>query len=435
MTSMKTNKARTPAPSVRGSLLPRVPISRRQVELVLSRSAAAFGVLFALQALSGMLSSASHQDPLWNGVVATGLFVSLGASVVATVVNSYVREALSVVAVVYLLALATLPLAVSNLAAVPSDQPWLYLLLNVATGAAAVGFSLPWAAIYLVGVPAVYAIVRISPAGGQAPIAQGILEAIYALIVGATILIIVTLLRQASSHVDAVQATALDRYSIAVRHHATNIERVRVDSIVHDSVLTTLLAAGRSTDQQSRELAAKMAAGAIRQLTEAALVSPDDSHAIRIAELAERITLSATTFSQPWEIRMRDIGSATIPSIAAEAVHAAALQAMVNSVQHAGQAEPVSRWVSIRRLPPAGIEVEIGDTGRGFVLVDVPAERLGVRVSIIERVANAGGQTEIDSALGEGTVVSIRWPRMVASVDEALALRAGVLWGEGAEGL
>ncbi|MGV8970177.1 MAG: sensor histidine kinase [Microbacteriaceae bacterium] len=416
---------------MRGSILPRVPISRRQVELVVSRSTAAFGVIFAFQALPGVVGASSHQDPLWNGVVASGLFLSLVASVVATVLNRGVRAALGVVAIFYLVALVTLPLAVSNVDAVPPGQPWVYLLLNVATGAAAVAFSLPWASAYLAAAPVVYAIVRISPAGGQSPGVQAMLEAFYTVIVGATILVIVTTLRQASSQVDSVQATALDRYSIAVRQHATNSERVRVDSIVHDSVLTTLLAAGRSTNKQSRELAAKMAAGAIRQLTEAALVTPADNNSVRIAELAERIALSATTLDEPWEIRMREIGSATIPSIAAEAVYSAALQAMVNSIQHAGNAASVTRWVAIRRLAPVGIEVDIGDTGSGFFLGDVPFERLGVRVSIIERVANAGGQTEIDSAIDEGTVVSIRWPRMVATEDEALALRAEVLWGSG----
>jgi signal transduction histidine kinase len=56
------------------------------------------------------------------------------------------------------------------------------------------------------------------------------------------------------------------------------------------------------------------------------------------------------------------------------------------------------------------LEIEIGDTGVGFVFDDVPTERLGLRVSIIERVANAGGRADIVSRPGEGTVVTILWP-------------------------
>ena len=99
-----------------------------------------------------------------------------------------------------------------------------------------------------------------------------------------------------------------------------------------------------------------------------------------------------------------------IPSTAAEAVFSAAVQAMVNSVQHAGKGANVSRWLAVREFTPVGLEVEVGDTGTGFAPDEVPNERLGVRVSIVERVANAGGTAEVDSQPGEGTVVTIRWP-------------------------
>jgi len=92
-------------------------------------------------------------------------------------------------------------------------------------------------------------------------------------------------------------------------------------------------------------------------------------------------------------------------------VYSAAVQAMVNSLQHAGSAPEVSRWLTVRGVDPAGIEVEVGDTGSGFDYVDVPKERLGLRVSIVERVANAGGCVEIDSVIGEGTSITIRWPK------------------------
>jgi signal transduction histidine kinase len=55
--------------------------------------------------------------------------------------------------------------------------------------------------------------------------------------------------------------------------------------------------------------------------------------------------------------------------------------------------------------------VEVGDTGLGFSVLEVPVERLGVRVSIIERVAKAGGSVEVESTPGAGTVIDIRWPR------------------------
>ena len=92
----------------------------------------------------------------------------------------------------------------------------------------------------------------------------------------------------------------------------------------------------------------------------------------------------------------------------AEAIYSAAVQGMVNSLQHAGA--DVDRWVVVRGDDDGAVEVTIGDRGAGFVPANVPTERLGVRVSILERVASAGGRAEIDSVLGEGTVVRLRWP-------------------------
>ena len=81
---------------------------------------------------------------------------------------------------------------------------------------------------------------------------------------------------------------------------------------------------------------------------------------------------------------------------------------MVNSVNHAG--DDVTRWVSARSIPNGGVRIEVGDTGKGFEMDNIASERLGVRVSIIERLANAGGRATIVSAPGRGTIVKLRWP-------------------------
>ena len=130
---------------------------------------------------------------------------------------------------------------------------------------------------------------------------------------------------------------------------------------------------------------------------------------MRITTLVDRITDAASALASPWELRVRSIGTASLPVQSADAIYSATVQAMVNSLQHAGE-KGITRWVAIRGVRPGGIEVVIADTGAGFMLADIPTERLGVRVSIIERVANAGGRAVIQSAPGEGTIVTIRWP-------------------------
>jgi len=216
------------------------------------------------------------------------------------------------------------------------------------------------------------------------------------------------MLRQAATSVDNAQATALDRYSHAVRQHATEVERVQVDAIVHDSVLTTFISAARAHTPQAQELAATMAGNAIGYLRDAAAASPDDGTMVRFTALAERITDAAAALSTPFELRVRSVGTRSLPVQASEAIFSAAVQAMVNSIQHGGEGD-VSRWVAVRGLAPRGIEVVVGDTGAGFD-TSARSERIGVRVSIVERLANAGGRAVIQSAPGEGTIVSLRWP-------------------------
>ena len=56
------------------------------------------------------------------------------------------------------------------------------------------------------------------------------------------------------------------------------------------------------------------------------------------------------------------------------------------------------------------ISVQIVDNGRGFRPDRVPRARLGIRGSIVNRMALVGGTAKITSILSVGTVVTLRWP-------------------------
>jgi hypothetical protein len=162
---------------------------------------------------------------------------------------------------------------------------------------------------------------------------------------------------------------------------------VQVDSIVHDSVLTTLLSAARAYTPEAKALAATMAGNAIGYLRDAALVQPDDGSTVRLRAVSQRVADAAAGMARPFQIRSVDVGPRSVPAPVGEAIVSAATQAMVNSVQH-----------------------EVGDNGAGFDTETVPTERLGLRVSIVERVGNAGGAATVVSAPHRGTTVSIQWP-------------------------
>lgn len=389
---------------------PRNPISLRQVESVISRSVAVFGILFGAQTVPVLLGQIDQANPAWVALAVSVVFTSLVAALVASIIQRGVRAAHGIASIVYLAALITWPFAVTDPSMVSQENHWLYLLLTVGTATAAIAFPTSIATLYLVAVPALYGVIRLTPAGGSVDPLKDLFDVVYSFILGGAIIIIARMLRQAASNVDIAQAAALDRYGHAVRQHATEVERVEVDAIVHDSVLTTLLTAARAYTPEAMALSANNAGNAIEHLHAAALVEPDDGTTVRLVDVAIRIREAAEAMTPALVIEVADVGTRSMPVQAAEAVYSAAVQAMVNSFQHAGRVDGVERWLAIAGSRNDGIEVQVGDTGVGFDLGSVPIERLGVRVSIIERVAGAGGSARIDSTRGSGTIVTVWWP-------------------------
>ena len=80
--------------------------------------------------------------------------------------------------------------------------------------------------------------------------------------------------------------------------------------------------------------------------------------------------------------------------------------------------------LTIRGNDQSGCTIVISDTGHGFDSASVPAARLGLRVSIQERVASVGGAVEVRTSPGEGTTIVLTWPRPDLS-DERVASLAG----------
>jgi signal transduction histidine kinase/phage shock protein PspC (stress-responsive transcriptional regulator) len=85
----------------------------------------------------------------------------------------------------------------------------------------------------------------------------------------------------------------------------------------------------------------------------------------------------------------------------------AAREAMVNAAKHAGAAK-VDVYAEV---DDDTIEVFVRDRGSGFALDEIPADRMGVRGSIIERLRRAGGNATIRSAPGAGTEVRLEMKR------------------------
>ena len=396
---------------------PRNPISRRRIEVVIARSVASFGLIFAAQALPPVIEQTPGMTPVWNWIVIVSVFGGLAASLVAALTNRAVIAVNGYIAISWFIAMVTWPLAVVDVRVVAEDPPWLFYLLTVATAAAAVAWPVWAATAALLLLSTTYGVVHALPAGGGEEIGITVLDSIYGLLLGGAVLIIITLLRQAAAAVDQAQSTAIDRYSNAVREHATEVERVHVDAIVHDSVLTTFLSAARAETPAAKRLAGHMAENAMGHLRDAATSVPDSDGVVSLVDLGRNIKAATSEVPARFVVRRLPDPEGEIPAASAEAVYAAAVQAMINSAQHAGTGTGVRRWLAVRGTG-GGIEVEVGDSGAGFDPSEIPTARIGLRVSILERMSNAGGRVEIVSAPDKGTVLRIEWPSTRPTIEQ-----------------
>ncbi|MCU1530043.1 MAG: hypothetical protein JWP75_3806 [Frondihabitans sp.] len=389
----------------------RNPISGPALDRIFARALAALGLVFGLEAVPFVIAQQPNMQPAWAWIICIAIFGGIVVVGFSSVFMRGIETAAAFIAIAFLVALITWPLAVQDPTVVQSQVPWLWYLVTVATSAAAIAFSLWVATGYLFLAPVIYGLIRLTPSGGAVTPLRATLDSTYSIILGGAVLILITLLRQASISVDAAQTTAVARYSGAIREHATELERVQVDAIVHDSVLTTFISAARAFSPEERALATTMARNAMSHLTTAASVTPFDESSTSLQAMRDRISIFIANLGANVEVGARGLENHVIPATAAEALYSAAVQAIVNSVQHAG-GDDVSRWVSVNWNAERVI-VEVGDTGSGFNPAAVPGERLGVRVSITERLANAGGEATIHTKTGEGTMISLAWPRAV----------------------
>jgi signal transduction histidine kinase len=110
--------------------------------------------------------------------------------------------------------------------------------------------------------------------------------------------------------------------------------------------------------------------------------------------------------SPEFEVSLARMNDLPISSQIAEALTEATLQAVDNSLKHAGQA---SERVVRLRGEKSGLKIVVSDNGKGFRPSQVSKDRIGISSSIVARARNVGARVFIDSTPGIGTNVVIEW--------------------------
>lgn len=357
------------------------------------------------QAFLNSLTS-EQEGPLWRVGLVIAVFVPLIVMVVASSSGLATKVCAAVFAFIFPLALLAWPAATAGRTTSGTDEPWIWYLLNVATVAAVLAFSVPWQIVWAVMIPVMYGIVRIVQVGTESFLAT-LLDVVFAIILALVFLVLGWMLRTMAIGMDTARREAVGSYAAAAAADAAERERVAVAALMHDSVLAALIAAERARSERERSLAVSMAREALTRLANVDQDAGEGSDApVPVSAFVADLDAASREASGPAVTSVLHADDWVLPGRVARALALATAQAIANAVEHAAGAELAVSATAFERA----IEIVISDTGPGFDPESVPDDRLGIRGSISARMAAVAGNARIDSG-ANGTKVTLVWER------------------------
>ncbi|PYY46823.1 histidine kinase [Curtobacterium sp. MCLR17_043] len=211
-------------------------------------------------------------------------------------------------------------------------------------------------------------------------------------------------------------------YSIGTAHRAerqaseTEAQRRQGARLLHDTVLATLTLLAHSgvgvSEQAMREQAAEDAR-LLRHLRLGATPQPSQSGDYSLTR-EEESPLGQTLESvkqrfgrMGLEVSWHGTGQVLLPSNVLDAFLLALGECLENVRRHAGVGEAHVTIVHDNEV----VRAMVTDSGVGFDLTTVSAERLGFKESVVNRLREVGGDAKLFSAPGSGTTVVLEAPR------------------------
>ena len=240
--------------------------------------------------------------------------------------------------------------------------------------------------------------------GGRQEVVDGLQSALYVLLFTITFVALGVSSLAAARAADVAEVGAEDATTDAAADAARERERTRINELVHDRVLATLLTAAReipgSGGLERRD--AQRALAGLQALLRDDIAPVDlsgEDFVWKVQSIATEV-LPEALFN--YELEAAD----DLPGAAVEALVDAAEEAMRNSRRHAGTA---NRTVHVQ-IGVDSVTIDVLDDGVGFDRAAVPPGRLGLTDSIEARMrALAGGSANVISQQGVGTRITLGW--------------------------
>ncbi|MEY4451369.1 MAG: hypothetical protein RLZZ380_490 [Actinomycetota bacterium] len=307
----------------------------------------------------------------------------------------------------YVVAFALYPLSVASVTEYPDDyRAWIWWWTGTATIAMTMYLPKWWSFVYLGFVPLSYFFLRLQPAGGHADVGSATLDATYISLYALAVQALVLLLRAAAVELDAQNDAVAETAARRAEIDATELERQKLDELVHDQVLTTLLLAANADSPERKAMAAESARVAVERLQAAASGETGDLQEISVISLIDSLSASLKRGYPEVELSITKDLDFMIPISVGIALADATVQAMTNSMQHAGN--KATRQVRLK-ADHHGLKIVVKDDGKGFWESKIPKNRFGIKNSIRRRATAVGAEVRIASSPRKGATVILKW--------------------------
>ena len=369
-------------------------------------------VVFSLLGLPDIIRQFDYLNPVY-AIVAIAGFCGL-PPVLAAIAFQASATVLRVLAGVHAalgFILLALWIPAMNVGAMPHGElPWIINIIAVATCTASLALPFLSAWVYLFTMATLSGFVRFITAG-SVDISVAFQDSVMIVLISGFMMAMLQVTQRAGHEQDAAALIAQTAAAETAANETLERQRTRYHAFTHDDVLATLLAASHDGAQPS-EVTRRSAQRTLEKMDQFRLDLPGPSF-LTVAEFEVHLRAAAKAAKVPLRSSLTANGASDlrIPVEAADALTEALTEAMRNSIRHGVwlDGRPVHREATAT-ASGSTVEIIVTDDGRGFNPSRVGIDRLGVRLSILQRVnSQPGGHAIVRSAKGAGTTVVLTW--------------------------
>lgn len=356
-----------------------------------------------------VVANALSQSDLLNGL--QWLFLGIfAASVLAPGISSWFGEGKDlwfwIHGVVSMLTMLLWPWMVLDANDLPAEyQPWIWWGVGMAAISIGIVAQLKVAFAYLIGNSVIWFLIDTSPFGGASNLFVSVQDSIYIFLFSGAVIGLINLVREGSRQADQANSEAIGSAIQQAQIDAVERERQRMDALVHDRVLNTLLLASKATDIPNQLAAAESASVAIESLRQAE-EDPETQGTVTPLGLFRALKRAAIRLVPEVSVESNSGGTEEIPAYVAQALTEATLQALDNAARHSRAKKII---LKMDAPAPAEIAISVVDDGVGFKLDRISRDRIGIKTSIFARLDSIGGGASVNTEPGKGTKIVLRW--------------------------